>query len=282
MIRRWSSSTTVSSSRSPIEFLEHHGARRRAEHAPRAAESPRSAESPLAQFPRAPAASTASAAATATRRISAPSMTSTMHQSAMPRHGEPRQRFERHVVVELLVEDAPGLGEEAHLTLLQQRLAIQDRVVHRRGRTAREVGRDRQVVLAVGPPRFGRHERDRSERTAPRHERHDHRAAQAEVAQLLQQRGAVAERLLQPRLVDRRPHLRLLCPDHQRHPARRVGVDRQPLDQSLRALDLLGILVRDRQPLDRSVLGNDVDDAPVRKLGHDQRRNVRERRLVVE
>ena len=66
-----------------------------------------------------------------------------------PRHGEPRERRERRVVVELLAEDAAGLGEEAHLALLEQRLAVEERVVDGGRRAPREVERDREILLAV-------------------------------------------------------------------------------------------------------------------------------------
>ena len=74
------------------------------------------------------------------------------------RHGETRDRRERRVVVQQLAENASGLGDEPHLALLEQSLAVEERVVDGCRRAPGEVERDRQVRLAVAPAGFGRDE----------------------------------------------------------------------------------------------------------------------------
>ncbi len=198
------------------------------------------------------------------------------------RHGETRDRREGRVVVQQLAEDAAGFGHEPHLTLLEQSLAVEERVVDGCRRAPGEVERDRQVRLAVAPSGFGRDERDRAECAPANDERHGHRAAQAEAAELGEHCGSIRESLVELCLRELRRDLGLLRPDHGGGASRSVGIDRQLRDQLLRAADLRRVLVGNGEPLDLALVADDVDHAPVGERRNDERRDVRERRLVVQ
>ena len=161
-------------------------------------------------------------------------------------------------------------------------IAVEQRVVHSERRAARDVLGERKILLVVVPARLGRDEGERAEHTTSGGERHDHRGAQPELAEHLEQLRRVAGRLDEELVRNVRGQLRLASSDHVRDAHRCVGIDGILLGQLVRPLDLLRVGVGDREPFDRAPGADEVDRAPVRELRHRERRDVRQCLFVVE
>ena len=198
-------------------------------------------------------------------------------------HRETSQRREGVVEVERRRQDGPGLGEEANLPLVLERLSVEAGVVDGHRGAASELERAREIGLRVPAAGLGRDEGDRADRPAARNQRHGHRRAEAELADRLEQVRLVRERLDEHLVGDLGIELRLLRPDHVRHALRRVGIRRRHRCGQLLGKPNLGrVGVRGGEPLNRPVVGDHVDRAPVGERRDDELRDVRQRHLVVE
>ncbi len=139
-----------------------------------------------------------------------------------------------------------------------------------------------ELGLLVAPAALGRDERDRPERAVPGHERNAHRRLQSELLEDVVELRCLRGRLEQQLGWNVREQLRLSRTNDVRDSVLRLRVRGIPLGQVVRPANLLGVDVRDREPFDRPILCNHVDRAPVCELRHRERREVRERGLVVE
>ena len=130
---------------------------------------------------------------------------------------------------------------------------------------------------------LGGDEGDRAERASVRNKRHAHPRPQIQRPQDVHYLRQVPRRLRQEVVGDVAYELRLARSQDLRNAVGGVGArSREPLRKLLRPADLLRIGVRDNQPLHAPRLLDDVDGAPVGELRHGERRDVLQRRLVVE
>lgn len=161
-------------------------------------------------------------------------------------------------------------------------VAIKLRIVDRDRRAPREVLRHFEVRLVVAAAALRRNECDRSENSVASDERNAHRRLQPELFENLRKFGHLGRRRLEQLVGNLGEELRPARADDVGDAVRSIRIGRIPLPQLVRPAHLLGVHVRHGQPAERTVLLDHVDRAPVGEAGDRERRDVGQRRLVVQ